>query len=88
MPIKILGEFITQKYLPNIEKLNPNDLNQKQLFQEAQLKFTKQFDYFVGTSTGGLIAFCLAINYNIFDMKEIYSDSHHYFKKNYLGPVI
>jgi hypothetical protein len=88
MPIKILSELITQKYLPNIDSSNSNDLKYKESFHEGQLKFTKQFDYFVGTSTGGLISFCLAINYNILDMKEIYSDSGHYFKKNWLGPVI
>jgi predicted acylesterase/phospholipase RssA len=88
MPIKILSELITQKYLPNISNLNLNDEQYKKSFREAQLEFTKQFDYFVGTSTGGLIAFCLAINYNILDMKEIYSNSKKYFKKNYLGPLI
>jgi len=58
MPIKILAELITQKYLPNVDNSNLNDIKYKQSFHQAQLKFTNQFDYFVGTSTGGLIAFC------------------------------
>jgi predicted acylesterase/phospholipase RssA len=85
MPIKILGEFITQQYLPDIGKLDPNH---NKLFGEAQNEFTKQFDYLVGTSTGGLIAFCLAINYNILDMKDMYSNVNYYFKKNFLGPFV
>lgn len=88
MPIKMLSEVITQKYLSHIKNFNPNDLQHKESFHEMQSNFTKEFDYFVGTSTGGLIAFCLAINYNILDMKDIYSNANYYFKKNYLGPLI
>lgn len=87
MPIKILSEFITEEYLPQIDKFNPKDENHKKLFEDAQREFTKQFDYLVGTSTGGLIAFCLAINYNIFDMQDIYSNANYYFKKNFFGPL-
>jgi hypothetical protein len=89
MSIKILDELITQQHLSAIGNFNPTDLNHKKLFQEAQLNFTKRFDYFVGTSTGGLIAFCLPINDNILDMKEIYSNAPYYFRKNRLGgPLI
>ncbi|CAM2713901.1 unnamed protein product [Rotaria socialis] len=88
MPIKIIGELIQQKYNTIPKPFDANNSNHKQLFHEAQLEFTKNFDYFVGTSTGGLIAFCLAINYNILDMQEIYSNASHYFKKNFFGPVI
>ncbi|CAF1671561.1 unnamed protein product, partial [Didymodactylos carnosus] len=35
----------------------------REQFKQVQSSFTNHFDYFVGTSTGGLIAFCLAINY-------------------------
>jgi len=87
VPIQILGELRTQKYLSNIENLNPNDFEYKKLFQEAQFKFTKRFDYFVGASIGGLTAFCLAMNYNILDTNDIYSNPSYYFKRNYLGPL-
>ncbi|CAF5228681.1 unnamed protein product, partial [Rotaria magnacalcarata] len=86
MPIKIIGELVQQKYTTIPKPFDSNNSNHKQLFHEAQLEFTKNFDYFVGTSTGGLIAFCLAINYNILDMQEIYSNASHYFKKNFFGP--
>jgi predicted acylesterase/phospholipase RssA len=88
MPIKILAELVTQKYLPSTGQLHPTDAAYKELFKKAQAHLTDQFDYFVGTSTGGLIAFSLAVNYNILDMKEIYSQSSYYFKRNYLGPLI
>ncbi len=88
MSIKILAELITQKYLSTIEHFNPKDSTHKELFQTAQLHFTNQFDYFAGTSTGGLISFCLAMNYSILDLQEIYSKSSYYFKRNYLGPYI
>ena len=88
MPIKILAELITRKYLPTNEQLNFTNPIHKDIFKTAQLQFTNQFDYFVGTSTGGLIAFCLAMNYNIMDVKEIYSNSSYYFKRNRLGPLI
>ncbi len=32
VPIQILGELITQKYLSNIENLNPNDFEHKNYF--------------------------------------------------------
>lgn len=86
MPIKILDEFISEQYLSKTDQLNSNDLAHKDLFHAAQSEFTKQFDYIIGTSTGALIAFCLAVNYNILDMKEIYVDASRYFKRNFLGP--
>lgn len=88
MPIKILGELIIRKHPPTVAEFNINDPKHRPFFQKAQKIFTQNFDYFVGTSTGGLIAFCLAINYDILDMKEIYSDASHYFKRNRLGPLI
>ncbi len=76
MSIKILAELITEKYLSNDTQSGSDETAHQKLlpkvdkeaFHEGQVKFTKQFDYFVGTSTGGLIAFCLAINYNILNM--------------------
>ena len=88
MPIRILAELITQKYLSAIKDFNPKDLTHRKLFRNAQLEFTSNFDYFAGNSTGGLISFCLAMNYSILDLQEIYSNSKHYFKRNYLGPYI
>ena len=89
MPIKILTELLTQKYLPNMRHFDVNDDDHKAQFHEAQTKFTQNFDYFVGTSTGGLIAFCLAIGYNILDLIKIYSESTRYFKRNaWLGPLV
>ena len=86
MPIKILTELITQKYLPDMTQFDVNNIDHREQFHQVQCRFTKNFDYFVGTSTGGLIAFCLAIGYNILDLTKIYSDSKHYFKRNFLGP--
>ena len=86
MPIKILTELITQKHLPDIKDFKVTDPQHRAAFHREQLEFTRRFEYFVGTSTGGLIAFCLAIGYNILDMMEIYSDAKKYFKRNRLGP--
>ncbi|CAF1219562.1 unnamed protein product [Rotaria sp. Silwood1] len=88
MPIKILAQLIAEKFLSSPQQFNPNDAAHKEQFKTAQLRFTDQFDYLVGTSTGGLIAFCLAINHNILDMMDIYANSSYYFKRNYLGPLI
>ncbi|CAF3104225.1 unnamed protein product [Rotaria sp. Silwood2] len=88
MPIKILAQLITEKFLSNPEQFNPSDTAHKERFTVAQMRFTDQFDYFIGTSTGGLIAFCLAMNYNILDMMDMYANSSYYFKRNYLGPLI
>lgn len=88
MPIKILTQFISEKFLSNLEKFDPNNAQHRELFKAVQSRFAEQFDYLIGTSTGGLIAFCLAINYNILDMKEIYERYSYYFKRNYLGPLI
>jgi hypothetical protein len=88
MPIKIIGELIAKKNDFNIEDLNLKDPKDKKFFLNAQMEFTKHFDYFVGTSIGGLIAYCWAINYNILDMKEMYLNSKKYFKRNRLGPLI
>ena len=88
MPIKVLCELIQEKYLPDIDQFDPDDKKHKKRFEQVQSQFTDQFDYFVGTSTGGLIAFCLAVNYNILEMKNIYSQSSYYFKRNRLGPFL
>ena len=86
MPVKILSEFICDKYMPEIGQLNPFDPKHQELFRISQHEFTKQFDYFIGTSTGGLIAFVLAINYSILDIRDLYADAEKYFKKNFFGP--
>lgn len=83
MPIRILEELIIKEYLPG---RIPSNVNPEE-FIRAQLKFTNKFDYFAGTSTGGLIAFCLATNYNILDLKDIYRRASYYFNRNLLGPV-
>ncbi|UJR18089.1 hypothetical protein I4U23_004989 [Adineta vaga] len=88
MPIKIISQLVTQKYLSLNEPLDSRNIEHKKLFEKAQIKFTEQFDYFVGTSTGGLIAFCLAMNYSILEMMDIYAKYSHYFWRNYLGPII
>ena len=38
-----------------------------------------------GTSTGGLIAFYLSVNYNILELKKIYEESSFFFKGNTFG---
>jgi hypothetical protein len=88
MPIKIISQLVAEKYLPSTEPFNPRDEKQKILFEKEQSQFTNQFDYFAGTSTGGLIAFCLAMNYSILDLMDIYADYSHYFWRNWLGPYI
>ena len=59
MPIQILTELITQKYLPDTAHFDVNNIDYRDQFHQVQSRFTKNFDYFVSTSTGGLIAFCL-----------------------------
>ncbi|CAF1663384.1 unnamed protein product, partial [Didymodactylos carnosus] len=72
MPIKVLMHAIETKF-PYI-----NDREGKNRVK-AQKQFTSKFDYFVGTSTGGLIAFCVAVNYDLFFLKDIYVDFRTYF---------
>ncbi|CAF1086086.1 unnamed protein product [Didymodactylos carnosus] len=88
MPIQIISQLIAKKYLPDIGQFNSNDSEHRERFKQVQSQFTNNFDYFVGTSTGGLIAFCLAVNYDISDVKEIYSNFSYYFERNWLGPSI
>ncbi|CAF1134996.1 unnamed protein product [Didymodactylos carnosus] len=78
MPIKVLMHAIETKF-PYI-----NDLEGKNRVK-AQKQFTSKFDYFVGTSTGGLIAFCVAVNYDLYFLKDIYVDFRTYFEKNMFG---
>ena len=85
MPIKIITDLVSQQYGVSMDS---DDVENKTAFGKVQSRFTDHFDYFIGTSTGGLIAFCLAMNYNILDMKEIYGQSAKYFKRNMLGPLI
>ncbi len=88
MPIKVLQELIKEKYLPDIKQFDSDNLEHKKRFQSIQSNFTNQFDYFVGTDISALIAFCLAINYNILDIKDIYSRASYYFKRNYFGSLL
>jgi hypothetical protein len=88
MPIKVVQQLITEKYLSNIPSFDPQNIEHRKRFNQGQLYFTKQFDYFAGTSTGGLIAFCLAVGYDILDMKDIYSRASYYFNRNYFGPLL
>ena len=46
---------------------------------DDQSAFVKEFDILAGTSTGGLISFCLAVGYPINDLQEIYSKAKDYF---------
>ncbi|CAF3612259.1 unnamed protein product [Rotaria sp. Silwood1] len=85
MSIKVLGELIKDTYLPDIEVFDPENKEHQEKFKEGQLKFTDQFDYFVGTSTGGLIAFCLATKYPILEIQKIYAKPSAYFTKNWLN---
>jgi hypothetical protein len=88
MPIKVVQQLITEKYLSNIPSFDPQNIEHRKRFNQGQSYFTKQFDYFAGTSTGGLIAFCLAVGYDILDMKDIYSRASYYFNRNYFGPLL
>ncbi|CAF1279252.1 unnamed protein product [Adineta ricciae] len=79
MSIKVLCELITETHLDS-----------SKTFLDAQKEFTNEFDYIAGTSTGGLIAFCLAIKHDLTDIKEIYEDCATYFKRQwftYFGPL-
>ncbi|CAF0805872.1 unnamed protein product [Adineta steineri] len=87
MSVKVLQHLIQEKYLKDIEKLNPKNLEHKERFHQAQIKFCNSFDYFAGTSTGALIAFSMAVNYNMLDVKDIYIRAPYYFNKNYMGPL-
>ena len=88
MPIQVLCQLITETHLSDIENFNAENDKHQELFHAAQAEFIKKFDYFTGTSTGGLIGFCLAINYNILKLKKIYERSSFYFKRNRLGPYL
>jgi patatin-like phospholipase/acyl hydrolase len=82
MSIKVLCQLINDNYLPDID---PNHKQYHEKFEQSQFKFTDQFDYFVGTSTGGLIAMCLAAKYPILKIQEIYKNPSGYFTKNRLN---
>ena len=73
--MKILTELITQEYLADVPNFDVDNQLHRKPFHEGQAKFTAEFDYFVGTCTGGLLAFCLAVNYNILELMDIYSDA-------------
>jgi len=83
MPIKVLEELIIKKHLGHIENFDSKNEEHRKQFHKAQLHFTNQFDYFAGTSTGGLIAFCLAIGYDILKLKDIYTNASYYFNRNF-----
>ncbi|CAF1573423.1 unnamed protein product [Rotaria sp. Silwood1] len=88
MPIQVLCQLIIEQHLDDIKEFDSDNSQHRERFKQAQLDFIKQFDYIVGTSTGGLIGFCLTINYDIFNIKKIYANSSHYFKKNRFGPYL
>jgi patatin-like phospholipase/acyl hydrolase len=44
-----------------------------------QWKFVRKFHVLGGTSTGGLIAFCLAVGYSLYALEELYTNFSHYF---------
>ena len=46
-----------------------------------QSAFASTIDYFVGTSTGGLIAFCLAVDFPLEEMQQIYTQAPRFFKR-------
>ncbi|CAF1057886.1 unnamed protein product [Adineta steineri] len=80
MSFKVLCQLITEIYPEHNTS-----------FIDAQSKFIDAFDYLVGTSTGGLIAFCLAVNHDLSDIKEIYEKAEQFFKRQWLtkyGPVL
>ncbi|UJR18475.1 hypothetical protein I4U23_005381 [Adineta vaga] len=88
MPIKVLCQLIIEKYLADIHHFDSTNSEHRQRFQKGQSDLMEPFDYIVGTSTGGLIAFCLAIGYDILEIKSIYENSSHFFKRNYFGPYL
>ena len=88
MSIKVLFELMKAKYLPDIEQFDPKNPEHRNRFESAQSQFTAQFDYFVGTSTGALVAFCLAVNYDILDVMDIYLRCAYFFNRHELGPFI
>lgn len=84
MSIKVLEQLIKDNYLPDID---PQDKKYEEKFEDSQRSFTNQFDYFVGTSTGGLIAFCLATEHPLLAIKNIYENSLEYFTKSLLNKM-
>lgn len=89
MPIQVLCQLIIEQHLPDIkEQFDPDNKEHRERFKRAQAKFTNQFDYIAGTSTGGLIGCCLAVNYDIMDMRQIYANSSYFFKTNMFGPYL
>ena len=88
MPIQVLCQLIIEQHLPDIQKFDSNNKEHRERFIKAQEDFNKRFDYIAGTSTGGLIGFCLAVDYDIMDIRKIYADSSYFFKKNISGPYL
>jgi len=89
MSIKVLEQLIKNEYFSDIEPPNledekdPKTIKYHEDFKNAQQKFTKNFDYFVGTSTGGLLAFCLATDYPLSKIKSIYAFPERFFIRNW-----
>ncbi|CAF5001242.1 unnamed protein product, partial [Rotaria sp. Silwood1] len=84
MSIKVLSQMIEDEYLLGADH---NDKEYYENFKKGQDKFTSQFDYFVGTSTGGLIALCLATGYHLLEIMEIYAHPDKYFTKYLLNKL-
>lgn len=53
----------------------------------SQNEFASRVHYFVGTSTGGLIAFCLSVGYSLSKLAAIYTDGDKYFKRTWESTV-
>lgn len=77
LSIKVLEQLIKDTYYSE----NGTDIADENVFYDAQKKFMDRFDYVAGTSTGGLIAFCVATNYPLLKLKKIYEDPQQFFEK-------
>lgn len=79
MSMKVLEQLLISTSIGKDVELDRNNDDHKKLFKQGQSELNKTFDYFVGTSTGGLIAFCLAVNYDIHNIMKLYEEPKKYF---------
>jgi patatin-like phospholipase/acyl hydrolase len=99
MEIRVL-QWLIKEFIANVdgEVVNHDDLRPAQDYTqitkevkkkafEAQKRFVNYFDYISGTSTGGLIAFCLVMDVPLLEVMDIYGQFKKYFQVNTGVPI-
>ena len=81
MTIRILQVLIKRFRERNSDMVVPDGSSASSFFQS---QFASKVDYFVGTSIGGLISFCLAVDFPLDNVQQIYAVGDKYFVKTHL----